>query len=749
MNREEWIESKLSQMNLEEKALQLAAFYPNGNERLNVPYLSAGECLHGMRADECTVFPQAIALGATWDVDLVEKVGNVIAKEGRAVGAHLCFAPLLGVLRDVRWGRTEEGYGEDPYLVGKIGAAYINGLQGREEKRFDENHVVATAKHFVADGEPMAGMNGASVEISDRMLREVHLLPFEMAVKEAKVGAIMPAHHSVNGVPCHANKYLIDEVLRKEFGFDGVVVSDNNDIPRLHALMSICEDYTQAAKLALEAGVDMELAFANSWDSGRRPYGSVLVDGVTNGIIPEELLDQAVRRVLGCKYDLRLLEDSTGENNTPEQKAFLDIYNGERTGSFRSLAGTDKFFGRKREGWEAVLQNPENDRLALEAARKAIVLLKNENNVLPLTRGQLKTVAVIGPNSDRTLLGGYSNTNPRYFVSVLEGIRKFLNDGNDSTSTVDVIHANGCNPDILMEEDIEAAVQAAAKADVVIAVIGGNEKTCRENQDIDTMELHGDQMKLMKAVCETGAPVVVVLLHGRPASVEWLKEHAAAILEGFYLGQECGNAVAEVLFGAYNPGGKLPLTVPRNVGQLPHYYNELPLGRPSNYYAVDKKNKSHSGGSRTPLYPFGYGLSYTTFEISKPMVYMMPKETMMLSSATIPGGTMAEQDTFLISEDMKILVKVEVKNTGDRAGEEVVQLYIHDKVASLTRPCKELKGFQRISLQRNEKAVITFELNYRSFAFWNQNTWTVEPGEFEIMIGPDSKNLKMKTILFL
>ena len=236
----------MSQMTIEEKALQLAAFYPNGNVRLNVPYLSAGECLHGMRADGCTVFPQAIALGATWDVDLVEKVGALIAKEGRAVGDHLGFAPMLGVLRDVRWGRTEEGYGEDPYLVGKIGAAYINGLQGRGETRFDENHMMATAKHFAADGEPMAGMNGASVEISDRMLREVHLLPFEMAVKEAKVGAVMPAHHSVNGVPCHANKYLIDEVLRKEFGFDGIVVSDNNDIPRLHALMNMCEDYTQA-----------------------------------------------------------------------------------------------------------------------------------------------------------------------------------------------------------------------------------------------------------------------------------------------------------------------------------------------------------------------------------------------------------------------------------------------------------------------------------------------------------------------
>lgn len=716
----------MSQMTIEEKALQLAAFYPNGNVRLNVPYLSAGECLHGMRADGCTVFPQAIALGATWDVDLVEKVGALIAKEGRAVGDHLGFAPMLGVLRDVRWGRTEEGYGEDPYLVGKIGAAYINGLQGRGETRFDENHMMATAKHFVADGEPMAGMNGASVEISDRMLREVHLLPFEMAVKEAKVGAVMPAHHSVNGVPCHANKYLIDEVLRKEFGFDGIVVSDNNDIPRLHALMNMCEDYTQAAKLALEAGVDMELAFANSWDSGRRPYGSVLVDGVINGIISEELLDRAVRRVLGCKYDLGLLEDSTAENNTPEQKAFLDIYSGEGTGTFKSLAGTDKFFGKKREGWEAVLQDPENDQLALEAARKAIVLLKNESNVLPLAKEQLKTVAVIGPNSDRALLGGYSNTKPRYFVSVLEGIRKFLNNGNDSSSAVDVIHVNGCDPDIFMEEDIEAAVQAATRADVVIAVIGGNEETCRENQDIDTMELHGDQMKLMKAVCRTGTPVVAVLLHGRPAGIEWLKDHAAAILEGFYLGQECGNAVAEVLFGAYNPGGKLPLTVPRNAGQLPHYYNELPLGRPSNYYAVDKENKSHSGSPRIPLYPFGYGLSYTTFEISEPM---------------------AEQDNFLISEDMKILVKVEVKNTGDRTGEEVVQLYIHDKIASLSRPCKELKGFQRISLQSKEKAVVTFELDYRSFAFWNQNTWTTEPGEFEIMVGADSENLKIKTIL--
>jgi len=716
---EERVNDLLSRMSIEEKAHQLASFFPNANIRLGIPHMQAGEALHGVCLPYATSFPMAIALASTWDPDLIEEMANILAKEARALGVHHVYSPMLGVARDPRWGRTEESYGEDPYLVSRIGVAFINGLQGTGEQHFDENHIIATAKHFVADGEPIAGLNGSAFDVSERTLHEVFLPPFKAAVEEAHVGSIMPAHHSLNGIPCHANKYIMNDILRDTYDFDGFVVSDNNDIFNLMHFMRVAKTMTEAARLSLEVGIDTELAWERSWDTGRA-YGVPLVEGVNKDAIPMELLDKAVKNILRAKFRLGLFDGGAEvvewqDYELSQDKGKTDYKEVTYAESIRGRDLGNDYFNQldrltnPRKNAEEILNDPAHNKMALEVARKAIILLKNENNMLPLNKAQLNRIAVIGPNSDEELLGGYSTPKVHYFVSVLDGIRNYVGD------KAEVLYAEGVSIEDFERENIDEAVTIARKSDVAVVVIGGNEITCKENEDRDDLRLVGKQQELVEAVYATGTPVVVLLLHGRPLAIEWIKDHVPAILDGWYLGQETGNAVADVLFGEVNPGGKLPMTVPRNVGQVPNYYNIMRAGRPGRYF----KSKAE------PLWPFGHGLSYTTFEYSN--LKVAP------TSST------------------SALVSVDITNTGEKEGDEVVQLYIHDEYSSVVRPTMELKRFKRITLKPGEKMTMNFTLEKDAFAFYDEKTeeWIVEPGDFNIMIGSSSADIRVSKMLLL
>jgi beta-glucosidase len=694
------IEQLIGKMTVEEKAHQLASFYPNGNRRLNIPHMQAGEALHGVVSPGTTSFPGAIALGSSWDTTLVEKVSTVIAQEARSLGIHQVYTPMLGVLRDARWGRFEEGYGEDPYLVSRIGVAFINGLQGRGAMRFDKNHVVATAKHFVADGEPLLGENGAAVEISLRSLHEIHLAPFRAAVEEAHVGAIMPAHHSLNGTPCHINTDMLIGVLKNEFGFDGLIVSDNNDIRWVQDKFHITSTRAETIKKALEAGVTTELAWQQPWGP-QRLFGPDLIAGVKSGKIPMKLLDNAVRKVLDYKFLLNLQNE---ENPLGKDMTFME----KGTGSKND--GADVFFSQinasafnPRKGYMSVLNSKQHDEVALEAARKSLILLKNTNNLLPLNPNSIKTIAVIGPNADTVRLGTYSTQQPKYFVTVRQGIEQLAGKG------VKVLYDKGTDIQNPQPGQIEKAVNVAKQADVTVLVLGDDAKTVMENVDRDDIALPGEQEQLLEQVTALGKPVILVLIHGRPPGIEWAKEHVPAILDGWFLGQNTGTAVAEAIFGKLNPSGKLTVTYPRNVGQVPAYYNALTPGRPRELWHA----------SADPTYPFGYGLSYTQFKYS---------------GLHLSRSTMNDTET--------VYAEVTITNTGKMQGDEIVQMYLHDEVSSLTRPLLELKGFSRVTLKPGESKQVQIPINRKSLEFWKDGLWITEAGDFSVMVGPNSTELK-------
>lgn len=694
------VEQLLSKMTLEEKAHQLASFYPNANKRLNIPHMQAGECLHGVVAAGTTSFPQAISLASSWDPSLVERVSTVIAKEARALGIHHCYTPMLGVLRDARWGRFEEGYGEDAYLVSKIGVAFINGLQGRGKERFGRDRVVATAKHFVADSEPLLGANGAAVEISLRSLHEVHLPPFRAAVEEAQVGSVMPAHHTLNGVPCHINTYTLDDVFRKEYGFNGLGVSDNNDLRWVQDRLFATETREETIRKALEAGVHTELAFKQTW-ADKRMYGPPLVKAVKSGDVPIKLVDDAVRKVLEFKIALRL-----DEEENPLGKEMTELQKGTKDADVNAdvfFSQIDGSLSSPRSNYKTVLNNPAHDALALEAARKSLILLKN-NNLLPFKKNQFKKIAVIGPNADTIRLGTYSTQQPKHFITVKQGIEAAVG------KNAQVLYAKGTDIQRPDDAQIAEAVAIARQSDVCILVLGDDDKTVMENVDRDDITLPGHQDKLMQAVMATGKPVVLVLLHGRPAAIQWAKDHVPAILDGWFLGQETGTAVAEAIFGDINPSGKLTVTFPRNVGQVPAFYNTLIPGRPRMMW----------GTTEGATYPFGYGISYTQFRYG---------------NIKLSKSSMNAKET--------IFAEVEVTNTGKMAGDEIVQLYLRDDISSLARPIKELKGFKRISLRPGETQKVSLPISSRSLEFWKDGQWITEAGSFSVMMGPNSEELKI------
>jgi beta-glucosidase len=649
--------------------------------RLGIPALGIGEGLHGYMAHEATSFPQAIGLASAWDPDLHQRVFEAVAREMRARGAHYVLSPVLDLARDPRWGRTEETYGEDPYLVSRLGVAAVRGLQG-ETFSGDAEHVIATAKHFAAHGQPEAGTNAGPANYAERMLREELFASFEAVVREGKIGSVMASYNEINGIPSHVNRWLLQDLLRGEWGFEGFVISDGWGVDDLYRLHFVAADAAQAAEKAFASGVDIELG---------RCFRSL--DGaVQAGRIQMNAIDAAVAKILQVKFQLGLFE-----NPFVEEEYALSTTNSD-----------------------------EHKSLALEAARKSIVLLKNEGGLLPLDTSRLRSMAVIGPNAAPIRLGGYSG-HPGRAVSVLEGIRQKVGDA------VEVLYAEGCGitqstndyGQMWFDDDarlydpgrdaqlIAEAVETAGKADVVLLVLGDNEQTCREGWspthlgDRDSLELPGRQEELLRAVHAAGKPVVLLLIQGRPASINFAAEHVPAILEGWYLGQEGGTAAADVLFGDVNPGGKLPITFPRTAGQIPAFYYHKPSAR-----------RGYLFSSAEPLFPFGHGLSYTTFEYSN-----------------------LKLDKEKIGADETAVLSVEVTNTGQRAGDEVVQLYVRDLLSErVTRPVKLLKGFRRITLQQGECRTVEFSAGREQLQFLNENMESVvEPGEFELIVGGSSK----------
>jgi beta-glucosidase len=647
------------------------------NTRLGIPILFHEECLHGNAAPGGTSFPQAIGLASTWDPALVHDVFTAVASEVRARGAQQCLAPVLDLARDPRWGRTEETYGEDPYLVTHVGLAAISGFQGTGPF-IDDSHVLATAKHFAAHGQPESGTNVGPAPFSERELREYFFKPFEAAVKEGHIGTVMASYNEIDGVPSHSNKHLLTDILRHEWGFQGVVVSDYFGITQLNTLHHVVANNEDAAKAALDAGVEIELPLADAFLN--------LPDLLARGEVSEAEIDHAVADILRMKFYTGLFDHPF----------------------------VDPDYAQK------ITNNEEHRQLALKAARETIILLKNQNHLLPLDKAKYKHIAVIGPNAAEVHLGGYSD-NPGRGVSILQGIKDKVG------SSAEVLYSEGCkitetppdwNADKVVLGDpklnaarIQKAVQVAKRADVVILVLGENEQTSREawapehKGDRDDLDLLGNQDDLAKAIQATGKPVVVLLLHGRPNSISYIAENIPAILDGWYLGQEGGTAAADVLFGDYNPSGKLPITVPRNVGQLPGYYYQKPSAR-----------REYVGTTTDPLFPFGWGLSYSTFKFSS--LHVTPDRIGPKGAAT---------------------VTVDVTNSGQVRGDEVAQLYIRDEVSSVTRPIEELRGFRRINLAPGETKTVKFTLGPDDLSFWNLDMHrVVEPGAFKIMVGGNS-----------
>ncbi len=659
--------------------------YLREKTRLGIPALFMGEALHGFMQNGSTSFPQALGLAATWDPALVKRVFTAAGDEAGSSGTGQVFTPVLDIARDPRWGRTEETYGEDPYLASRMGVAAVLGLQG-ESFMIDRHHVLATAKHFAVHGQPEGGTNTAPGTYSERVIRESFLVPFQAAVEEAQAGSVMASYNEIDGIPSHINHWLLGKVLRQEWGFRGYVTSDGNGLQMLVETHHVAANKADAARLALAAGVDYDLSDGSVYRT--------LVDQVKRGIVPESELDLAVGRVLAAKFRLGLFDDP-----------FVDPAYTER-----------------------VTSGAEHRQLALEAAREVIVLLKNEKSLLPLDLDKLKMIAVIGPNAADVHLGGYSRE-PGHGVSILQGIRDRVG------ARAEVAYAEGCRITTARQgwrgwldenvklvdpatqaDSIKAAVELARRASVAILVVGENESTNREAWseahlgDRDSLDLLGAQNELVRAVVETGTPTVVLLINGRPLSINYVAEHVPAILEGFYLGQEGGTAAANVLFGDVNPGGKLPITFPRSVGDLPAYYDHKPSA-----------NRSYLFGTRQPLFPFGYGLSYTSFRFEN--LRVEPKQIGV-------GGTAT--------------VSVEVTNTGSREGDEVPQLYVHQKVASVTRPVLELRGFQRIRLKPGEKKTVEFRITPDVLSMLDVDMHrVVEPGIFELLVGPSSAQTTM------
>lgn len=650
--------------------------------RLGIPAIFHEEGLHGHMADSATHFPSAVALASTWNPGLVEEVYSVVAKEIRARGGNQALTPVLDVGRDPRWGRFEETFGEDPWLAAKMGVAAVRGFQGTTLPIAGDK-VAATVKHFAAHGQPESGINVASPNADMQTLYNVHLLPFRKAVTEAGVLNAMASYNEINGIPSHTNDWLLNQVLRDDWGLKGTVVSDYFGIEDLHKRHFVATDSIDAALQAIRAGVDLELPDDYGYQN--------LAELVREGKLEEDILNEAVSRVLYVKFQLGLFENPY---TNPEKS-------------------------------KKTIAHPDHGRLAEKSALQAITLLKNVNGLLPLELNVYKRIAVIGPNADYPVLGGYS-ASPPYTVTPYDGIKAYVKD------KAEVFYSEGCR---ISEEDgdwwadevslsnpvedrkrIEEAVNLTKSCDIVILCLGDNESVAREGWsenhlgDKPHTELVGLQNELVEDVLETGKPVVVLLFTNGPRSINFISEHADAILQCWYLGQESGNAVAKILFGENNPAGRLVASIPRSAGHLPVFYNHKPIARRG--YLFDEVS---------PLYPFGFGLSYTTFDYGE----------LKVSSN--------EMD-----QEKSITCSVEISNTGKYAGDEVVLLFIRDMYSSVTRPVKELKGFKRVHLIPGETKTVSFRIDKEKLAYYNENLeFIAEPGEYRIMIADQSQSIKL------
>ena len=645
--------------------------------RLKIPLLIGIDAIHGNAlVSGSTVYPSPITLASAWEDSYLEIIGMQTAKEMRATGSQWAFTPNIDVLRDPRWGRVGETFGEDPYLIGKLGAALIRGFQQNDFTGTEK--VIACAKHMIAGGEPINGLNAAPMDVSMRTLKEVHLKPYKQAI-DAGVYSIMAAHNELNGIPCHMSSWLMTDLFRKQWNFDGFYVSDWMDIERIESLHQVAGSLKEASYLSVNAGMDMHM-------HGPK-FPEAIVALVEEGSLPLSRVNEACEKILTAKFKLGLFENRTVDLKAIPKKIFT----------------------------------PEHQQVALETARKGIVLLKN-HNLLPLSNTkEKKRILVTGPNANnQTILGDWHAEQPDENVTtIFEGIKEL---GSKKGYEV-IYHNSGESIRKINSMAINAAVKKAKGFDYVVLVVGDNsmrykwrDKTAGENMGRAALDLPGKQLKLVQSIEKTGVPIIIVLVNGRPISEPWLDENVPAIIEAWEPGSLGGQAVSEIIFGDVNPSGKLPLTVARDVGQLRMIYNH----KPSAYFHKYAIKKS------TPLYPFGYGLSYTNFIYSKPI----------LSRSSLDGNE-------------SVSVSVNVTNSGNYDGDEIVQMYIRDRVSSVTRPVKELKGYKRVFIKKGETKQVSFEISKDTLAFYDiEMNYCVEPGEFSIMTGSSSadKDLKLTTL---
>ena len=645
--------------------------------KLKIPLLIGIDAIHGNALYRgATVYPSPITIASTWDENNSYDVGIQTALEMRSTGSHWAFTPNIDVMRDARWGRVGETFGEDPYLVTQMGTAMINGLQQGDFT--GTKKVIACAKHLIAGSEPINGLNLSPMDISERTLNEIYLPPYKSAV-DAGVFSIMAAHNEVNGVPSHSNKKLMTNIIRNEWGFDGFYVSDWLDIERLETLHKVARNFKEAVYLAVDAGIDMHMHGPN--------FPELVVELVNEGVLSEERVNYACSKILEAKFKLGLFENRFVDEDDISKKIF----------------------------------NQHHTETALKLARQGIVLLKN-NDVLPLVspKNSKNKILVTGPNANnQSILGDWHSAQPHENVyTVFEGIKKI---GNEMGYLVDY-HDSNENIKKISEKDITKTIEIANEYDLIVLVVGDNsmrykwnQKTAGENTARAELNLAGKQLELAMRLKESGKNIIVVYVNGRPISEPWISENINAIIEAWEPGSYGGLAVAEIMFGKINPSGKLPLTVARSVGQLKMFYNH----KHSMYF------RDYAMQTNKPLYSFGFGLSYTKFDISTPK----------LNSSKFKKGILS--------------VSVNVKNVGEIAGDEIVQLYISDKYSSITRPVKELKAYQRVSLKPGESKEIVFELNKSAFAYYDSEmNYVVEAGDFDILVGNSSRDEDLKNTNF-
>ncbi|UOQ77517.1 beta-glucosidase BglX [Hymenobacter sp. 5516J-16] len=657
--------------------------------RLHIPLIFGYDVIHGHR----TIFPIALGLASSWDLTAIERSARIAAEEASADGLNWVYSPMVDIARDPRWGRISEGSGEDPYLGSQIARVMVRGYQGDDLSK--NNTVMACVKHFALYGAAEAGRDYNTTDMSLVRMYNEYLPPYKAAV-EAGAGSMMSSFNDINGVPATGNKWLMTELLRNQWGFKGFVATDYTAINEMTA--HGMGDDAQVSALALNAGIDQDMV--------GEIFLRNLAQNLKDGTVKQEQIDVACRRILEAKWKLGLFKDPYLYTNEKRAKATM----------MKKEFITD----------------------ARDISRKSLVLLKNSNNALPLKKQG--TIALIGPlaTRQRDMIGSWSGAGDwKQAVSLEQGIRNVAGNGvkvvtaqganfTDDQQMIDRLNAHGGELNVdkrSAEETIREAVQVAQGADVIVAAVGESQGMTGEAASRADIGLPGQQLELLKALKKTGKPLVIVLMNGRPMTLPWENQNADAILETWFAGTQAGNAIADVLFGAYNPSGKLTATFPQHVGQIPLYYNHKMTGRPYQGVALDKYKSRYMDVSNDPLYPFGYGLSYTTFEYGKPE----------LSTTTLPmNGTLD--------------VKVTLKNTGNYDGEEVAQLYIRDMVGSISRPVKELKGFQKVMLKKGESRTLTFRLTPEDLKFYNADLkFVAEPGDFQVFVGGNSRDVQTAT----